>query len=82
MAKKSSGQRNFFRFMTLIGVAVIGGLLYAFIGSAPDLTDTEFHAKGVTPAECMACHVRNIDKNPIMPHRPMDSCDFCHKKPE
>ncbi len=64
MSKKNTGQRNFFRFMTLIGVVVIGGLGYSFIGAAPNLNDAEYHS-GSPPAEkCMACHVQNIETAP------------------
>ncbi|GJL78363.1 MAG: hypothetical protein NPINA01_13520 [Nitrospinaceae bacterium] len=77
MAKKT-GQRNFFRAMTLIGVVVIGGLGYSFLGSAPELNDSEYHKNAASAEACLNCHVRNIDQAPIMPHRPMGSCTFCH----
>ena len=56
--------------MTLIGVLVIGGLGYSFLGSAPQLNNSEYHKNASTPEACLQCHVRNVDKAPIMPHRP------------
>jgi hypothetical protein len=76
--KKNTGQRNFFRFMTLIGVFVIGGLGYSFLGAAPDLSNSEFHKNTASVETCLKCHVRAENKAPIMPHRQMGSCIFCH----
>jgi hypothetical protein len=78
MAKKT-GQRNFFRVMSLIGVVVIGGLGYSFMGAAPKLNDSEYHKSPSSTESCLQCHVQNVDKAPIMPHRPMGSCTFCHR---
>lgn len=79
MAKKKTGQRNFFRFMTLIGVVVIGGLGYSFLVAAPKLNQAEYHKNSPSAETCLQCHVRNVEKAPIMPHRPMKSCTFCHR---
>jgi len=54
-------------------------LVKAFLDSAPSLSSRPFHEPGATPQRCMACHVENIKDAPIMPHRPMDGCTFCHK---
>ncbi len=83
MAKKnksSSKDRGFFRFMTLIGVITIGGLTYAFFNAAPDLSQTEAHINAQQPKGCLSCHVQDIKNAPIMPHRPMQSCNGCHTK--
>ncbi len=79
--KKNTGQRNFFRFMAVIGVVVIGGLIYSFLGAAPPLPKTANHSGPPAPGECLRCHVENIDQAPIMPHRPMGTCTTCHKPP-
>ncbi len=79
MAKKNTGQRNFFRFMTLIGVVVVGGLGYSFLGAAPKLSDTDFHKDTSSVETCLKCHVHAETKAPIMPHRQMGSCTFCHR---
>jgi hypothetical protein len=79
MAKKNTGQRNFFRFMTLIGVVVVGGLGYSFLGAAPGLSNTEFHKNTSSVETCLKCHVQGAMNAPIMPHRPMGSCTFCHR---
>jgi hypothetical protein len=79
MAKKNPGQRNFFRFMTLIGVVVIGGLGYSFLGAAPKLSNQEFHKNTSSVETCLTCHVQATEEIPIMPHRPMGTCTFCHK---
>jgi len=65
--------------MTLIGVVVIGGLGYSFLVAAPKLNKSEYHKNAPTPETCLQCHVRNVDKAPIMPHRAMGSCTFCHR---
>ena len=78
MAKKSNGTRNFYRFMMLIGIGVIGGLGYSFLDAAPDFRKSEYH-KATTPSEdCMQCHIQGVEKIPIMPHRPMGNCIICH----
>ncbi|MCH8312854.1 MAG: hypothetical protein IID17_07710 [Nitrospinae bacterium] len=79
MAKKSTGQRNFFRFMTLIGVVVIGGLGYSFLGAAPNLSNSKFHINTSSVETCLKCHVQGEMDAPIMPHRAMGSCTFCHR---
>ncbi len=79
MAKKNTGQRNFFRFMTLIGVVVIGGLGYSFLGAAPRLSNAEFHKDTSSVEACVACHVQAESNAPIMPHRQMGTCTFCHR---
>ena len=79
MAKKNAGQRNFFRFMTLIGVVVIGGLGYNFLMAAPRLSNSEFHKDTSAVETCLKCHVHGAKETPIMPHRPMGSCTFCHR---
>jgi hypothetical protein len=80
MAKKNQGQINFFRFMALIGVVVIGGIGYGFMGAAPNLNNSDYHVNTTTSQECLQCHERNVENTPIMPHRPMGSCTFCHRK--
>lgn len=66
------------RSMAVIGVLVIGGIGYAFFGAAPVMTAAEYHKESTPVAECLDCHVRQADQNPIMPHRPADGCTFCH----
>jgi len=64
--------------MSLIGVGVIGSLGYSFMSAAPDFRISEYH-QATTPAkDCMECHIQAIKSIPIMPHRPMGSCTFCH----
>ena len=76
--KKFAGEINFFKAMTVLGALLAGGLVYAFLGSAPDLSDHPFHVATDPVSECMTCHVVNTQSAPIMPHRPMDFCTFCH----
>ena len=80
MAKKSNkGQINFLRFMAAIGFVVVVWVIKEFLGAAPALSISEFH-KGPPLAEaCLECHVKKSEKAPIMPHRPMGNCTFCHK---
>ena len=80
MARKNkSGQINFFRSMAVLGVGVIGWILYAFLSSAPRLSNAEYHKTSISVKECLYCHMQNVGKNPIMPHRAMDNCVFCHR---
>ena len=76
--KKFAGEINFFKAMTVLGALLAGGLVYAFLGSAPDLSDHPFHVASDPVSECMTCHVVKTQSAPIMPHRPMDFCTFCH----
>jgi len=80
MAKKSNkGQANFFRIMALIGLVVTVWIIKEFLSAAPALPISEIH-NGPPPAQaCLECHVKEAGNTPIMPHRPMDNCTFCHK---
>jgi len=78
VAKKSDGTRNFYRFMMLIGIGVIGSLGYSFISAAPDFRKSEYHQAGTPAKDCMECHIQAVEKIPIMPHRPMGDCTTCH----
>ena len=79
MAKKSDGTRNFYRFVAVIGVVVIGSLGYSFISAAPNLNTAPYHTPPPTPTPCMECHTTGNENIPIMPHRPMGTCTACHK---
>ncbi len=82
MAKKNQGQINFYRFTAVAGILLVGGMAYGFLGAAPNLGKTDYHLRANGAPECLQCHERNVEKAPIMPHRPMGSCTFCHSKPE
>jgi hypothetical protein len=79
VAKKSNGTRNFYRFVAVIGVVVIGGLGYSFISAAPGLNTASYHKPPPSAAQCMGCHMTGEEKIPIMPHRQMGTCTICHK---
>ena len=80
MAKKSNkGQINFFRFMAVIGFVVVIWIVKEFLSAAPALPVSETHKGPPLTRECLECHVKEVEKTPIMPHRPMDNCTFCHK---
>ena len=80
MAKKSNkGQINFFRFMAVIGVVVIIWVVSEFLGAAPPLSISQAHKGPPSSDACLNCHVQKAEKTPIMPHRPIDNCTFCHK---
>ena len=83
MAKKKkkglSGEINFYKAMTVLGVALAGYLIYLFLGSAPNLSTHDFHVATDPVGKCMTCHMAQDRNTPIMPHRPMDDCTFCHK---
>ena len=78
MAKTSDGTRNFYRFMMLIGVGVIGSLGYSFMSAAPSFKKSEYHQVNAPAEQCMECHIQGVEKIPIMPHRPMGNCTMCH----
>lgn len=83
MAKKKkkslAGEINFYKAMTVLGVALAGYLIYLFLGSAPNLSAHDFHVATDPVGKCMTCHMAQDRNTPIMPHRPMDDCTFCHK---
>jgi hypothetical protein len=83
MAKKKkkslAGEINFYKAMTVLGVALAGYLIYLFLGSAPNLSAHDFHVATDPVGKCMTCHMAQDRNTPIMPHRPMDDCIFCHK---
>jgi hypothetical protein len=79
VAKKSDGTRNFYRFIAVIGVVVIGSLGYSFISAAPNLNTAAYHKPLPSAAKCMGCHMTGEEKIPIMPHRQMGNCTICHK---
>jgi hypothetical protein len=77
--KKNKGQINFFRVMAVIGIVVIIVVVKEFLNAAPSLPSSEIH-KGPPPAKaCLDCHVKEVENTPIMPHRPISNCIFCHK---
>ena len=76
--KKLAGQINFYKAMTVLGALLAGVLIYGFFGSAPDLRAHSFHDATDPPEKCIACHVVQSQNTPIMPHRAMDTCTFCH----
>lgn len=80
MARKNkSGQINFFKAMGVLGLIVIGAIAYGFLGSAPNLSKSDYHDKSIPKDRCLSCHMKEAARNPIMPHRPMENCLFCHR---
>lgn len=77
--KSRAGQINFYKAMAVLGFILAGGLIYMFLGSAPDLSNHDFHVATDPPEKCLTCHMAQDRNTPIMPHRPMESCTFCHK---
>jgi len=82
MAKKKkkniTGEINFYKAMAVLGVLLAGVLIYQFFGSAPPLTTRQFHDPQAPAGKCLACHTGQASNIPIMPHRRMDACTFCH----
>ena len=80
MGKRSrKGQINFFRVMAAIGVVVVILIVNEFLDAAPPLPTNKVHKGPPSVRLCLDCHVTEVKKVPIMPHRPMDNCTFCHK---
>lgn len=83
MAKnKIAGKINFFKAMAILGVIVTIAIAYGFIGSAPNLSAQPFHNKSDPSKKCLDCHMKNVKSAPIMPHREMGTCTFCHEPDE
>ena len=76
------GQINFYKAMTVLGLIIAGAFIYGFLDSAPALTKRPYHIPTDKAGECMACHIGQTKNVPIMPHRPMDGCTFCHSAEE
>ena len=80
MSKNSKkGQINFFRVMAAIGVIVIILIVKEFLNAAPSLPTSEVHKGPPSTEACLECHVKEVENVPIMPHRPVDNCTFCHE---
>jgi len=77
--KKQRGEISFVKSMVVLGMIVAGFFIHAFFDSAPSLSNRPYHKTEAKKEQCMACHVANIKNAPIMPHRPMDGCTFCHE---
>jgi len=76
--KKRAGEINFYKAMAVLGFILAGVLIYMFLGSAPRLSSHPFHVATDPPGKCLTCHMAQDRQTPIMPHRPMESCTFCH----
>jgi len=76
------GQINFYKAMAVLGLIIAGGFVYQFLDSAPALSRRPYHVPTDPAGECLNCHLGQNRSTPIMPHRPMDSCTFCHSPPE
>ena len=80
MAKKSiKGQINFYRAMLAIGVIVTIMAVKGLLNAAPALSISTVHEGPPPVKKCLECHVKEVENIPIMPHRPMSSCVFCHE---
>jgi hypothetical protein len=77
--KSRAGEINFYKAMTVLGLILAGALAYMFLGSAPKLSRHDFHVPTHTARKCMTCHMAQDRNTPIMPHRPMEDCTFCHE---
>ena len=77
--KSRAGEINFYKAMTVLGFILAGVLIYMFLGSAPNLSNRDFHVATDPAGKCLTCHMAQDRNTPIMPHRPMEDCTFCHK---
>ncbi|MCF8724505.1 hypothetical protein LQ236_002525 [Nitrospina gracilis] len=82
MAKKKKqdlkGQINFYKAMAVLGVIIAGMFVYMLLDSAPHLSKRDFHDPRAKAAQCLNCHTGQASNIPIMPHRRMEDCTFCH----
>ena len=80
MAKKSiKGQINFYRAMLVIGVIVTIMAVKGLLNAAPALSISTVHEGPPAAKKCLECHVKEVENIPIMPHRPVSNCVFCHE---
>ncbi len=77
--KSRAGEINFYKAMTVLGLILAGVLIYMFLDSAPKLSNRDFHVATDPAGKCMTCHMAQDRNAPIMPHRPMEDCAFCHE---
>ena len=77
--KSRAGEINFYKAMAVLGLILAGVLAYMFLGSAPKLSKHGFHIATDKADKCLTCHMAQDRNTPIMPHRPMEDCTFCHK---
>ncbi len=77
--KSRAGEINFYKAMAVLGLIIAGVLVYMFLGSAPKLSNHDFHVATDPAGKCLTCHMAQDKNTPIMPHRPMENCIFCHK---
>ena len=80
--KKRAGEINFYKAMAVLGFLLAGVLIYMFLGATPSLSPHPFHVATDPPGKCLTCHMAQDRQTPIMPHRPMESCTFCHNPRE
>ena len=82
MAKKKKadkkGEINFYKAMAVLGAILAGVIVYFFWDSIPPLTAREFHDPKAPASKCLSCHTGQASNIPIMPHRRMGDCTFCH----
>ncbi len=77
-----AGQINFYKAMAVLGLIIAGTFIYYFLDSAPHLTAHPYHIPTDTAANCLECHLGQTKNVPIMPHRPMEGCTYCHTPQE
>lgn len=77
-----AGQINFYKAMAVLGLMIAVFFVYKFLESAPHLPARPFHIVTDTAGQCMECHLGQTKGTPIMPHRPMDGCTYCHTPEE
>ncbi len=64
-------------------VWILGGIFavivsVAFFKAAPTMPVDLDHRPEAESIECLGCHIRRDKGTPIMPHRDLGNCSFCH----
>ena len=83
MTKKQDDQKAagiFSNFLTIIAIMTVGIILVSFFNAAPKLSQSKVHLTAEVPKDCLQCHMIKIENAPVMPHRSMKYCGFCHYK--
>lgn len=81
MPSQASSRKKFYGFIfALTGVFTLV-LVIAFIWSSPAMPGNPVHTPAQSQQSCLACHWEGQGGAPLIPHRPMGSCTFCHGAP-
>jgi hypothetical protein len=80
MPSEGASRRIFWTILLVIGGLMFISFLWAFWSAAPALSAIPQHSGELRRDACLACHERGVN-GPMMPHRDLGRCAFCHVTP-